>query len=227
MAEEVPHPKKEGATAEATKKEPPVQKAPSARAFTKKGLIILGAVVFLEAGFMFFMMKSSKSGAEAAAAKVEKGGESHGEESGTAKEEDFESFKKVGRAIMDLGEIKVPITSTQPRAPRSITATIQVIVMKEVLEKISEGGGGHGGGGKNNPQKDVLVLNMRSIVRSMMDSDGLRMVEPTAKADFERRVKDRLNHGQIDGDEEKAQVLKVLRGHVLQVIIDKFDSQSY
>jgi hypothetical protein len=226
MAEEVPHPKKEGAPAEAPKKEPPVQKAPGARAFTKKGLIILGAVVFLEAGFMFFMMKSSKGGAEAAA-KAEKGAEGHQEDSGTAKEEDFESFKKVGRAIMDLGEIKVPITSTQPRAPRSMTATIQVIVMKEVLEKISEGGGGHGGGGKNNPQKDVLVLNMRSIVRSMMDSDGLRMVEPTAKADFERRVKDRLNHGQIDGDEEKAQVLKVLRGHVLQVIIDKFDSQSY
>jgi hypothetical protein len=226
MAEEVTHPKKEATPAEAAKKDPPVQKGARSPTFTRKGLIILGAVVVLEAGFMFFMMKSSKNSAEAAAAKVEKG-EGHGEESATAKEEDFESFKKVGRAIMDLGEIKVPITSTQPRAPRSITATVQVVVLKEVLEKISEGGGGHGGGGKSNPQKDVLVLNMRSIVRTMMDTDGLRMVEPTAKADFERRVKDRLNHGQIDGDEEKAQVLKVLRGHVLQVIIDKFDSQSY
>jgi hypothetical protein len=224
MAEEATHPRKEAAPAEAPKKDVPVQKAARAPTFTRKGIMILGAVVVLEAGFMFVMMKASKNSAEAAA-KVERG-DGHGEDSATAQEEDFESFKKIGRAIMDLGEIKVPITSTQPRAPRSITATIQVVVMKEVLEKISEGGGGHGGG-KSNPQKDVLVLNMRSIVRTMMDADGLRMVEPTAKADFERRVKDRLNHGQIDGDEEKAQVLKVLRGHVLQVIIDKFDSQSY
>ena len=29
------------------------------------------------------------------------------------------------------------------------------------------------------------------------------------------------------GDEEKAQILKILRGQVLQVIIDRFDIQSF
>ncbi len=222
MAEEVRE-KKEGAhPAEAPRKDPPVQKSPASPAFTRKGIVILGAVVLLEAvGFMAFLLKSSKGEAQPVQ------GESKGDESAVAKEEDFESFLKVGRSILDLGEIKVPITSTQPRAPRSLTASIQVVVTREVLEKISGGGGGHGGGGRSNPQKDVLVLNIRSILRTMMDSDGLRLIEPSSKGDFERRAKDRLNHVQIDGDEEKAQVLKVLRGHVLQVIIDKFDSQTY
>jgi hypothetical protein len=141
------------------------------------------------------------------------------------RELDFEEFLRVGRAILDVGEIKVPITSTQPRAPRSISATIQVVVSKELGEKLA-GGGGHGGG-KSNPQRDVLVLNIRSILRGMMDSDGIRLIEPSAKGDLERRAKDRLNNVQIDGDEEKTQVLKILRGQVLQVIIDKFDTQTY
>jgi flagellar basal body-associated protein FliL len=225
MAEAAPQAKKEeAAPAPGASKEAPVAKLPGSPAFNKKGIIILAAVVIFEAvGFMLFLSRGSKGNAEAPLAK----GESHEEDTGMANDEEFKKFKEVGRSILDLGEIKVPITSTQPRAPRSITANIQVVVMKEVLEKITEAAGGHGGGGKSNPQKDVLVLNIRSIVRSMMDSDGLRMVEPSAKADFERRAKDRLNHVQIDGDEEKAQVLKVLRGRVLQVVIDRFDSQSY
>jgi hypothetical protein len=173
------------------------------------------------AAFLAFMVFRHQGRAEA-------GGEAaRGKDLGAARGQDLEEFMRVGRAVLDVGEIKVPITSTQPRAPRSITASLQVVVTKELMEKLQGGGGGQGGGNKSNPQRDVLVLNIRSILRGMMDVEGIRLIEPSAKADFERRAKERLNHVQIEGDEEKAQVLRVLRGQVLQVIIDKFDSQTY
>jgi len=201
----------------------PAQK-PAAPAFSRKGIMILGGVVALEAaGFLGFIATRHQGHAEATAKKEEE----HHKEGAVSGDEDFAEYLKVGRAVLEVGEIKVPITSTQPRAPRSITATIQVVVSHEVPEKLAPKGGGHGGGGKSNPQKDVLVLNIRSILRGMMDQDGIRLIEPSAKADFERRAKERLNLAQIEGDEEKAQVLKILRGQVLQVIIDKFDTQSY
>jgi hypothetical protein len=102
-----------------------------------------------------------------------------------------------------------------------------VVITKELSEKLAGGGGGHGGGGKESIHQKVLILNVRSILRDIMDSDGIRMVEPSAKNDFMRRAKDQLNNMQVDGDEEKAQVLKVMRGQVLQVLVDKFEAQSY
>jgi hypothetical protein len=193
----------------------------SKAAFSRKGIFILGAIVVLEgAAFLAFIATNGRGKAQASE-------EAHRPEPAASREQDFEDFLKVGRAILDVGEIKVPIQSTQPRAPRSITATIQVVITKELAEKLTGGGGGHGGGGKSNPQRDVLVLNIRSILRGMMDGDGIRLIEPSAKLDFEKRARERLNTVQLEGDEERAQVLKVLRGHVLQVIIDKFDSQTY
>ena len=203
--------------AAAAKKDEPAPK-PSSPAFSKKGYMILGAVVVLEAA-VFFFMKGGKREAQA---------EHTGEEAHAAThEEDLANYFKVGRAVLELGEIKVPITSTQPRAPRSISASFQVVITHELGEKLSGGGGGHGGGGKGTPQGKVLELNVRSILREMMDAEGVRLLEPSAKADFRRKAKDRLNHVQVDGDEEEAQVLKILRGQVLQVIMDKFETQAY
>jgi len=203
-----------------TGKDEPVRK-PSGAAFSKKGLLILGAVVGLEAVIFLLFLSRTPKGAGAA------GPETPEMAAEAAHKKDIDEFLHVGRSILDLGEIKVPITSTQPRAPRSVSATIQVVITKELSEKLAGGGGGHGGGGKESIHQKVLILNVRSILRDLMDSDGIRMVEPSAKNDFMRRAKDQLNNMQIDGDEEKAQVLKVMRGQVLQVLVDKFEAQSY
>src|ERR1041385_5456072 len=167
-------------------KSPP--KPPSPAAFSRKGIIILGAVVVLEGvAFLGFIARSGK-GAAPAEPRDE-------EESATAtQEQDLEKFFQTGRMIMDIGEVKVPVTSTQPRAPRSMSASFQVVITKELGEKLSGGGGGHGGGGKATPQQKVLELNVRSILREMMDSEGIRLLEPSAKNDFRRKAKDRLNH---------------------------------
>jgi hypothetical protein len=189
--------------------------------FTLKGLVILGIVAALEAAAFMVFIHYARGG------RVEAYGKSLEREAAALRDCNLDEYLEVGRAILDVGEIKVPVTSTQPRAPKSISATFQVVVSQGLLDKLSGGTAGRGGTARSNPQRDVLVLNVRSILRGMMDSDGVRLIEPAAKGEFERRAKDRLNIGLIDGDQEKAQVLKVLRNQVLQVIIDKFDMQTY
>ncbi len=207
----------------AEKKDAPVRKA-GAPMFSRRGLLIFaGVAAFQGVALIGVLLLRGKGEAEASM------DEEHDPHAASSKshEKDVEAFLKVARSILELGELKVPVSSTQPRAPRSITAHIQVVISQHLEEKLSGGGGGHGGGSKNNPQKTVLILNMRSIVRAMMESEGVRLLEPNAKIDFERRAKDRLNNVQIDGDEEKTMVMRILKGQILQVIIDKFDTHSF
>ncbi len=211
-----------GAAAGGEHKGGPVRKATSPL-FSKRGRFIFAAVASVQAVALIAVLLLRGNGKAEASA-----GDEHDPHEASAKshERAVEAFLKVGRSILELGELKVPITSAQPRAPRSITANVQVVVSHHLEEKLS-GGGGHGGGSKNNPQKNVLILNMRSILRSMMEAEGVRLLEANAKIDFERRAKDRLNNVQIDGDEEKTVVMRILKGQVLQVIIDKFDTHSF
>jgi hypothetical protein len=224
MAEEkTPDKEKEkGAGAEAPKpstpKEEPVKLA-APPAFSRKGLMILGAIVVLEAVGIIAVLSLGGKGAKAAAEARETSTNTY--------EKVLEDYLKVERSIIDLGEIEVPITSTQPRAPRSIVTTVQVVITKELHEKLAGGGGGHGGGSKVTSGQRVLELNVRSILAGMMVAEGMRLLEPSAKFDLQRKAKDRLNNAQIDGDEDTARVLKILRGQVLQVIIDKLKPQSY
>ncbi|MGH2628218.1 MAG: hypothetical protein ACRDHY_16390, partial [Anaerolineales bacterium] len=113
-----------------------------------KAIVVILAVVLVEAGVFlaFILARGGKGHAEQAGGRGERPTDSP-----EARDRDIEEYLKVGRSILDLGEIKVPISSTQPRAPRSITATFQVVINKELGEKLA-GGGGHGGGGKANPQ---------------------------------------------------------------------------
>jgi hypothetical protein len=209
----------EGGEKEAGRKDDPIRKVPAAPAFSRKGLAILGAVVVLEAAtFLVFVARGGDS------ARAQGKDPAFGESAG---KNDVDEFFKVERAVIDLGEIEVPVTSTQPRAPRSIITTVQVVITKELAEKFSGAGGGHGGGGKVTPQQRVVELNLRSIISSMMSADGVRLLEPSSRFDLERKAKDRLNNTQIDADEETAKVLKILRGHVLQVKVDKLKPQSY
>ena len=222
---------REGAATEAKAGAPPAGgaeagkagKASLSQSFSRKGILILAVLMLLEAAvFLLYIGKSGKAsaGAEPAGAAPEG--------AAATQEQDLERFFETGRAILDLGEIKVPVTSTQPRAPRSMSASFQVVITKELGERLGMGGGGgHGGGGKAGTQQKVLELNVRSILREMMDGEGIRLLEPSAKADFRRKAKDRLNHVQVDGDEEETAVLKILRGQVLQVILDKFETQPY
>lgn len=199
----------------------PIQKVGKSPLFSTKGLLILVVVLVVEAAaFLAFISVDSRPGLKMSGAKAQAQSQ---EQVASSQEDAFEAFINVGRAVLDLGEFKVSISSSQPRAPRSINLSIQVVVTSDLDQNLAK----EGGKGKYNPQRDVLILNMRSILREMMDTEGIRLIEPSAKADFERRAKDRLNLVQIDGDMEKARVLKILRGQVLQVIIDKFNPQSF
>ncbi len=201
--------------AAAAKDEP--RRIARAPAFSKLGYLILGAVVLFEAAtFILFLDFGGRA----------KAVEATEESAETGYKRDIEEFLQEPRTVLILGEIEVPILGNQPRAPRGISTTVRVVLSEELMKNLSAKGG-HGGGGKDNPKKMVLELNLRSVIGGMLSAEGLRLLEEPARIDFQRKVKERLNSGQLDMDEDSAKVLKVLRGQVYQVIIDIPKPQSY
>lgn len=189
--------------------------------FSKAGILIFASIILLEAAAfsMLFLLGGSD------AAQAEGPGAANGETEGIEEElettdVDIESLSQLKPYIIDLDEVTVYPQSTQSNAPHRITAEIQIVLSDKLGEALM-------GEGKDSQAIKVIKLNLRQVLKQMLEEYGVRVVDGAVREAFQHEAKTRLNNVQVEGDRELLKIIRLLRGHVRQVMIDRLQQASF
>jgi hypothetical protein len=123
--------------------------------------------------------------------------------------------------ILELGELTVYPKSTQTNAPYRITAEVKIVISKKLGDTLFKDGA------KETALVKVIKLNSRQVVSQMLEEYALRILDTSVKEAFQHEAKTRLNSVQVEGDREMLRVLRLLRGHVRQVVVDRLEQSSF
>ncbi len=208
----------EGAEGDGSEEGEPKQKS---KLFSKTGLLIFIAIVLLEAAaFSFMFLMGGSEPADAEGTPTENAENEGIEEELETGDVDVESLSQLKPYLIDLDEVTVYPQSTQSNAPNRITAEIQIVLSDKLGEALMAEG-------KDSQAIKVIKLNLRQVLKQMLEEYGVRIVDGAVREAFQHEAKTRLNNVQVEGDRELLKIIRLLRGHVRQVMIDRLQQASF
>jgi hypothetical protein len=200
----------------------------------RKGMLIVVALFAVQtATFLFLLMRQPSSPDNAKEAQAMQGGhgESEGEAHGDAggghedpgghgPELDSEAIHAIEPWIIDLDEMTVYPQSSNSNAPYRITSRISVALSKQL-------GDGLHAGAKDTPMVKLIKLNVKQVLNQMLEEYGVRILDFSAREAFQQEAKAKLNNAQVEGDRDMQRVMRVLRGHVRQVMFKGVEKSNF